>query len=172
MALTAKLTRLFGGTRPPQPAEAAYAAIVAEARQPAWFTRAGVPDSVDGRFDALALVLSLVLARAQREGDRVFEAALVDRFADDMDASFREMGVGDLSISKTVGQATGALGGRLTAYRDALASGAGLDEALARNLYRGAPPSPDALAAAHQLTGQLATRIDAAPWEAVAEGRW
>ena len=45
-----------------------YAAIVAEARRPEWYTGAAVPDTVDGRFDMLALVISLVMIRLEREG--------------------------------------------------------------------------------------------------------
>lgn len=170
MGLANKLKAAFGAA--PDTAAPAYAAAVRAARAETWFTAAAVPDTVDGRFDALALVLALTVIRAQGQREAAFEAALIDRFAADMDASFREMGVGDLSISKAVGQAVGALGGRITAYRDGLADPAALDEALTRNLYRGWAPSAAALAAARAETVRLARRLETAPWDAILAGRW
>lgn len=164
---------LTPATATPGPARAAYDAAVAHARREDWFASAQVPDSIDGRFDVLALVLALLVIRSQAEGDGAFEAALIDRFAEDMDASFREMGVGDLSISKAVGQAVGALGGRIGGYRAALADGgAGLDSALVRNLYRGTEPTGPALATAVVLVRDAAAAITAADWRQVTEGRW
>ena len=146
------------------PAEPAWRALVAEARRPAWYLEGAVPDSLDGRFDMVALMTSLVLLRAEAlEREARFQVALVERFVDDMDGSVRELGVGDMVVSKHIGRMTGALGGRLGAYRSALAPEAGpqdLNEALIRNLYRGQAPGAEALAWAatrvRQLQGQLA----------------
>ena len=55
-----------------------------------------------------------------------------------MDGSLRQLGFGDPALGKQVGHMVAALGGRLGAYRDALAGDTDLGEALARNLYRGA----------------------------------
>lgn len=131
------------------PAEPAWRAVVAEARVPDWYLAGGVPDTIDGRFDMVALIASLVLLRAESlEEEARFQVALVERFVDDMDGSVRELGVGDMVVSKHVGRMTGALGGRLGAYRSALAADAApeaLEDALARNLYRGAAPDAAAL---------------------------
>lgn len=170
MSFASKLQAAFA--LQPRPAAAAYSAAVATSRREHWFTIIGVPDTVDGRFDVLALVLSLMVLRAQHE-DRAFEAALVDRFAEDMDASFREMGVSDLSISKAVGKAVSALGGRVSAYRDAFVDGDDvLAGALTRNLYRGAAPDGVAHSAALRQARALAHEIGERSWADVAEGRW
>ena len=62
-----------------------YSAIVVEARRPDWY-RAGVPDTIDGRFDMVASVLSLVLLRLEREGPepRSSQTLLTETFVDDM----------------------------------------------------------------------------------------
>jgi len=171
MEMPRKFRDLFG-PRPAPPLAEGYARLVREARDPAWYEAAGVGDTVDGRFDVIALVFSLGVLRLQQLGRAQAEADLVDRFAEDMDASFREMGVGDLSISKAVGAAVAALGGRLTAYREALASDDALEAALVRNLYRGAEPGAVALAAAAARVRALHVRIGAAPAEALERGEW
>ena len=207
MSIAGNLTRALGlGPRPPRPAAALYARALELAREPSWFAAGGVADTLDGRFAMLAHVMALLILRLQALGLHQAEADVTDRFAADMDASLREVGVGDLSISKQVGATVGALGGRISALRSALADGEGpahageggergaahageggergaarvgeggergaaLDEALARNLYAGAVPSPDALAWAHRETRALAARFARADAAAIGAAR-
>ena len=139
------IDRLFG-TRRNDSAAPLYAAIVAQARQPHWYLDGAVPDTIDGRFDMIATVLSLVLIRLEADDStRAGQVALTECFIADMDAQLREQGVGDVGLGKQVGQMVSMLGGRLTAYRAALDAGE-LAPALDRNLYRGQAPGPEALA--------------------------
>lgn len=145
-----------------------YDAVVAEARRPEWYSGAGVPDTVDGRFDMLVLVLSLVMIRLERDGTwgREASARLTEVFVEDMDAHMRQWGVGDVVVGKKVGGLMGALGGRLGAYR-----GADRHDALLRNLYRGEAPAPTALAIAEAMVGALEGGLAIVPREALKEGR-
>lgn len=142
-----------------------YAAVVAQARRPEFYARLGVADSLDGRFDMIALHTVLVARRLDREGrgGRRLGQAVFGVLFDDMDRSLREMGVGDLAVGKRVKAMAKALFGRAKAYGDALdAGGEGLADALERNLYRSAPPPAAAVeamaayahAAAHGLDSQ------------------
>lgn len=155
------LSALLDRLRPRFPADSLYRAVVARARDPRWFTQGAVPDTVDGRFDMVALVFALVHRALEREdGGEQFLVNFTERFVDDMDSALREMGIGDMVVGKHVGRMMGALGGRLGAYRTALDSGEGLAEALVRNLYRGAEPSAEALDWAVGETKRLAAAID------------
>jgi cytochrome b pre-mRNA-processing protein 3 len=62
---------------------------------------------------------------------------LFDRFCQDMDDNFREMGVGDLTVPKEMLRIAEAFYGRAKAYDTALDAGdaAGLETALARNIF-------------------------------------
>ncbi len=165
--------RLFRPARTAPPGDALYRAIVAEARTPDWYLAGEVPDTVDGRFDAVALGLALVLLRLEREGEgqRQFSADLTERFIADMDGSLRELGIGDPTVGKQVGKMVSALGGRLGAYRDALAGGGeDLETALARNLYRGDRVDPAAVSWAARRTRALAERIGRVPLAALVAG--
>lgn len=145
-----------------------YDAVVAEARRPEWYTGAAVPDTVDGRFDMLALVLSLVMIRMEREGTwgREGSARLAELFVEDMDGHLRQWGVGDVIVGKKIGGLMGALGGRLGAYREP-----DRRAALIRNLYRDAPPPPAQLAVAEAMAGALEGGIAIVPRDALKEGR-
>ena len=59
-----------------------YNAVVAEARRPDWYLAGKVPDTLDGRFDMVAAVLSLVLLRLEEEGEagRAPSAFLTESF--------------------------------------------------------------------------------------------
>lgn len=165
------LSRLFS---PPSPPLAdLWHAIVALAREPGWYVQHQVADTIDGRFDMVALVACLVLLRFERDGEMGAHAVLTERFVEDMDGSLRDIGIGDMVIGKHMGRVIGALGGRLGGYRAALAADAPADalaEALARNVYRGNPPQGAPEALAHAVRA-LAARIDRAPLEQLKAGR-
>ncbi len=134
-------------------AVALYAAVVAAARSPWFYSHGAVPDTVDGRFDMVALIIAVVLVRLEQTGEPTMDVRqrLREIFVDDMDQSVREMGVGDLSVGRHVKKMMGALDGRLMAYRPSLLMGdqPALMAALERNLYRGEPASnhaPDMVA--------------------------
>lgn len=160
--------RLTGGGRDRAELRPLYEAVTAEARRPEWYTGAAVPDTLDGRFDMLALVLSLVLIRLEREGagGRDAAARLTEVFIDDMDGTMRELGHGDLIVGKRVGALMSQLGGRLGAYRGGVRR-----EALVRNLYRGQQPAAGALTTVEAMVGALEAGLAIVPYDALLAGR-
>jgi cytochrome b pre-mRNA-processing protein 3 len=163
-----RLTRR-GTVQPPM--DALYRAVVAVAREPRWYTAGAVPDTLDGRFDMVVLVLSLVLLRLEHEpGAETAVVALTERFVADMDGSLRQIGVGDLGVGKQVGRMVGALGGRLGAYRNVFAGTEALADALTRNLYRGAVPGDEALAWTEAAAHELKHRVDTTPLDRLLGG--
>jgi cytochrome b pre-mRNA-processing protein 3 len=135
---------LFRRKRRDDSIERLYGAIVAQARQPAFYASLQVPDTVDGRLDMIVLHAVLVLERLDREGEatRGIGQALFDRFCQDMDDNLREMGVGDLAVPKQMQRIAGVFYGRAKAYQAALLARepAALVETLRRNIY-GEDPS-------------------------------
>lgn len=166
------LRRLFGrGER--DALTPLYRAVVAEARRPAWYRDGLVPDTLDGRFDMVAAVLSLVLLRLEEEGEpaRAASAHLTELFVEDMDGQLRESGIGDVVVGKHIGRMMSALGGRLGAYRDAFSSG-DLADTIARNIYRGAPTRDAAAAMVREELLALRARLASGPASALIAGDW
>jgi cytochrome b pre-mRNA-processing protein 3 len=119
--------------------DALYGMIVAQARSEAFYRDYGVPDTVLGRLDMIVLHLVLLLrqlntaqAAAPAIGQRLF-----DRFCQDIDDNFREMGVGDLTVPKEMRRVAEAFYGRAKAYEAALTGGdaAALEGAVTRNVF-------------------------------------
>jgi cytochrome b pre-mRNA-processing protein 3 len=150
--------RLF--RRTPDPREALlplWHAVVGRARDAHWFVDGAVPDTLDGRFDMVALVLALVLLRIEEDPDHGRDGVLLTEvFVADMDGQMRQIGFGDMIVGKQIGQIMSALGGRIGAYRAGADDAGAMAAALVRNLYRGEAPAPDALA--HVMTAAAALR--------------
>jgi cytochrome b pre-mRNA-processing protein 3 len=125
---------------------ALYGMIVAQARNPAFYRNYGVPDTVEGRLEMVALHAMLFVHRVAGEPPQVRRLGqdLFDAFCADMDASLREMGVGDLAVPRKMREIGEAFYGRQAAYGAALAAaGDGpLAAALARNVF-GKPAGSD-----------------------------
>jgi cytochrome b pre-mRNA-processing protein 3 len=125
-----------------------YGAVVAAARQPAFYRQYRVPDTPEGRFEMVALVLFLVMERVKRvapDGAALTQGA-IEAFVTDMDDCMREMGVGDLTVSKKVKRAAAAFYERAGYYRGHLGSGDATDAStnglaadLARFVFAGQP---------------------------------
>jgi len=134
--------------------EPLYRAIVAAGRDPGWYRDGQVADTMDGRFDMLAAVTAMVMLRLEDEGEsgRSPSVLLAELFIDDMDATLRQIGVGDHVVGKHVGKMMGALGGRLTALRAARAGEGNFEDVVSRNVFHESPPSEEAL---HWVSGRL-----------------
>jgi cytochrome b pre-mRNA-processing protein 3 len=161
------LSKLFGDPRDRSTMMPLYHAVVAEARQPDWYREPQVPDTMDGRFDVVALVLCFVLLRLEREDEagKVPSVLLTEVFIDDMDGTMREVGFGDLVVGKRVGGIMGMLGGRLGAYRDG-----DRRTAVIRNVYRDAPAGDASVNKMVAMADALEARINAVPLAQLLKG--
>lgn len=148
------LKRLFGSGEPDPKLRLVplYNQIVVHARAPHWYIEGQVPDSIDGRFDMIAAIFSLVLLRLEEAGQTHAQdmAHLTELLVDDMDGQLREVGIGDMIVGKHIGKLMGAVGGRLGAFREAMADPAKLDNAILRNIYRAETAETTALAHVRQ----------------------
>lgn len=164
--------RIFGEKQQRAPLQPLYAAIVARGRDPSWYREGQVPDTIDGRFDMISSLLSLVLLRLEQEGEAARDSSvlLTEIFIDDMDATLRQIGIGDYVVGKHVGRMMSAVGGRLGAFRTARAAGS-LRESVARNIFHEAPPSDEALAFVSGGLERFAAALDAQPTAELLDGK-
>jgi cytochrome b pre-mRNA-processing protein 3 len=163
------LARLFRSK--PDPREALrplWHRVVDISREPDWYAACGVADTVPGRFDMITAVLALVLLRLERDDCAAESALLAELFVEDMDGQLRESGVGDIVVGKRIGKLMASLGGRLGAYRAALADEPALDGTLERNVTLLEGHGPQALAARLR---RLADKLSALDKREVLAGR-
>jgi cytochrome b pre-mRNA-processing protein 3 len=143
---------------------AAYAAIVARARDPALFAGWGVPDTLDGRFELLALHAFLVLNRLKPEpAAKDFAQTLFDIMFADLDRGVREMGATDIGVGKQVKAMARGFYGRIAAYEKGLGDETELTAALRRNLFGTVAPTSDHVAAAARYVRAQAAALASVP---------
>jgi cytochrome b pre-mRNA-processing protein 3 len=128
-----------------------YDEVVKQARTPRLYSELGVPDTPEGRFEMVALHAALLMRRLRAAGGpgRALGQALFDLMFADMDASMRELGVGDLGVGKQVQRLAGQFYARLAALDDAFGKDdmSALGPILRANVYHGGPaPSGEQVA--------------------------
>jgi len=105
-------------------ARSLYGSIVTQARSRAIYRDWRVPDTIEGRFEMIALHLILVLHRLAREGEdgHLLGRALTEIVATDIDDNLREMTIGDMAVPREVKRAIAAIQDRHAAYAPAIAA--------------------------------------------------
>ena len=168
------LADLFRRATETDAAHRLYLEVVRQARQPQFFAALGVPDTVQGRFEMIALHAFLVLHRLKRQHEMSAGLAqqLFDVMFDDMDRNLREMGTGDLGVGKRVKRLAEQFYGRIAAYEAGLAADeAGLCRALARNIYGAEAPDAGAVRAMADYLRREADALGAVPLAELLAGR-
>ena len=146
-------------------AERLYAACLQAARQPGLFTGFGVADTIQGRFEMLALHLFPVLYRLMHApgDDPALARDLSEAFVNDMDAAFREIGVSDVGVPRRMKALYRSFAGRISAYKEGLEAGKdALAAAVARNVFPdGAAGDSETGAHALALAAYLRAAVEA-----------
>jgi cytochrome b pre-mRNA-processing protein 3 len=157
------LTSLFR-RHPDAAVLALYAAMVKAARAPVFFAAWQVPDTLDGRFEMIAVIAFLVLQRLKPAPEAAgFAQALHDTMFADFDRNLREMGASDLGVGRQVKTMAKSFYGRIRAYERGLAGAENLDEALRRNLFGTTTPQPAQIVAAAAYLRRAAAALETVP---------
>lgn len=128
----------FQSSRANLDADRLLLAVSAVSRQPALFAPSRIPDTLRGRFEAMALLGSLAMIRLRVEPNtEALAQAFTDKLFSGFDAGLREAGTGDLAVAKRMRGLAGSFYGRLAAYSTAIeASDApALARAIGRNVF-------------------------------------
>ena len=167
--------RIFGRPAQDQVPMALYSAAVRQARSSAFYLEGGVPDTLEGRFEMVALHACLLLRRLREGGPEGKEAGqeLFDILFDDMDQTLREMGVGDLSVGKKIKSLASSFYGRMRAYDEGFKDedGGTLAAALLRNVFDGNEAAGDKAGALASYMRRAEAALQAQDVAQIAAGR-
>ena len=167
----------FRRSRVEEDADRLLAAVRAASRQPAMFGAGRIPDTLQGRFEAVTLHAGLALFRLRADATATDLAQIfTDKLFREFDAGLREEGVGDTSVSKRMHTLAGDFYGRVQAHSTAIEAGdrTALAAALERNI--GLTSAFAALLAAHlfataerQASEPFPSMFEIAAWPRFAE---
>ena len=139
------ISRLFRRNPWVKPARLLYTSVIEQSRHPVFYTDCCVDDTVEGRFDLLALHAFLVLRRLKKAPDNtnVLSQTFFDLMFADLDVNLRELGVGDMGMGRRIRKLAESFYGRIAAYDSGLDSDDDelLKSAIDRNLYMNTPVS-------------------------------
>jgi cytochrome b pre-mRNA-processing protein 3 len=111
--------------------------LSARARATVFYRELRVPDTMDGRFDMVALHAWIALKQLKKSGLDAAAQALTDALFLGFDEALREQGISDVGMGRRMKAMANAFYGRLAAY-DRAKDKEQMAEALARNVWRGA----------------------------------
>ena len=151
-----------------------YSSVVAQARQPYFYTDLAVPDTPDGRYDMIMIHAFLLLHRLKQDLPNTEEIsqAVFDIMFEDMDKSLREMGAGDVGIGRRIKEMAKGFYGRIAAYEDGLnRDDDSLNLALQRNVYRQSIAEDDQVRALSSYMRREAVNLSNQPIEALLTGK-
>ena len=117
-----------------------YQKIVNVSRNKVFYTKLNVPDTLDGRYDLLALFSIILTFSLSRSGSKGIELSqiLFDKIFLDLDLSLRELGAGDAGVNIKIKDMIKSYMGRQKAYcacfeKDNYIE---LEKSVIRNIYR------------------------------------
>jgi cytochrome b pre-mRNA-processing protein 3 len=159
-------------------APAVYTRIVAAARAPVLYRVFRVADTIEGRYEMIALHAVLLLRRLRQGGTAELRPqsklaqSVVDYMAADLDRSMRELGVGDLSVSRHMKHLGEGLYGRADKYDTALdrQDGGALAKALLRNVYDDDDPGDGIMGQFAAYVARQDRHLAAQPADAILAG--
>lgn len=156
----------FSPSRASQDAERLLVQVTNASRDPALFGEGRAPDTLEGRFELVALHAALALLRLRKAPEaEPLAQAFVDALFRHLDSGLREEGVGDLAVPKRMHRLASVFYGRADAYAEALAANAtALQAVLTRNVLCGNTAFAEVLASRVQRLTDAQSSWD---WQAL-----
>ena len=117
-----------------------YQKIIDVSRNKVFYSKFNVPDTLDGRYDLLALFSIILTFSLSRTGEKGIELSqiLFDRIFLDLDLSLREMGAGDAGVHIKIKDMIKSYMGRQKSYCNCFETNDffKLKKSLINNVYR------------------------------------
>ncbi len=165
------LSRLFSQKSGPKSVAARlFDQLNRQSRQIELFAEGRVPDTFEGRFEAVTLHAAILMRRLKVAGPSGARAAqkLFENIFSNFDYAFREAGVGDLIVGKKMRKLAEGFYGRIRAYESAFDVEGNVSEVISRNLMVDA--SEEDLRAATRYTEAAVAALDAQSEESLFAG--
>ena len=164
--------RLFEHRRLQHAADNLYGAIVAQARRTFFYSELGVPDTVTGRFELLALHVFVFMERMREGPVEPITQAVTDTFFREQDLAMREMGVADLKVPRRMHRLADDFYARSAQYRECIdaCDRERLAGVIAAGILDREAADPDAWALADYMSAALKL-LNEQPEEAFRAGR-
>ena len=117
-----------------------YQKIAHFSRDKIFYTKYNIPDTIDGRFDVMVLVTVIIIYRLSKIKTVGLDLSqkIFDLIFKDLDYSLRELGAGDVSVTKNMRKFISSYMGRQKVYIEAFKKNnlSALNLIIENNVYR------------------------------------
>jgi len=119
------------------PHEALYKKILVQSYNDMFFNDLEVKNDINGRFEIIILHIFIVFNSLDKNNseNKLFKQNLLETFIDELESTYRELGISDNTFSKKMKIAAKSMYGRLSIYSDTINDRKSFDEALLRNIW-------------------------------------
>ena len=119
------------------PHEALYKKILVHSYNEWFFKDLEVKNDINGRFEIIILHIFIVFNSLDKNNseNKLFKQNLLETFIDELESTYRELGISDNTFSKKMKIAAKSMYGRLSIYSDTINDRKSFEEALLRNIW-------------------------------------
>ena len=140
------------------PHEALYKKILVQSYNDWFFKDLEVKNDINGRFEIIILHIFIIFNSLDQNNNenKLFKQNLLETFIDELESTYRELGISDNTFSKKMKIAAKSMYGRLSIYSDTINDRKSFDEALLRNIW---PLDKDLTNKVHKLSEYVYKKI-------------
>ena len=119
------------------PHEVLYKKILVQSYKDWFFKDLEVKNDINGRFEIIILHIFIIFNSLDQNNseNKLFKQNLLETFIDELESTYRELGISDNTFSKKMKIAAKSMYGRLHIYSDTINDRKSFDEALLRNIW-------------------------------------
>ena len=119
------------------PHETLYKKILVHSYNDWFFKDLEVKNDINGRFEIIILHIFIIFNSLDQNNseNKLFKQNLLETFIDELESTYRELGISDNTFSKKMKIAAKSMYGRLSIYSNTINDRKSFDEALLRNIW-------------------------------------
>ena len=119
------------------PHEALYKKVLVQSYNDWFFKDLEVKNDINGRFEIIILHIFIIFNSLDQNNseNKIFKQNLLETFIDELESTYRELGISDNTFSKKMKIAAKSMYGRLNIYSDTIDDSKSFNEALLRNIW-------------------------------------
>jgi len=119
------------------PHEALYKKLLVQSYNDWFFKDLEVKNDINGRFEIIILHIFIIFNSLDQKNNenKLFKQNLLETFIDELESTYRELGISDNTFSKKMKIAAKSMYGRLSVYSDTINDKKSFEEALLRNIW-------------------------------------
>ena len=119
------------------PHEVLYKKILVQSYNDWFFKDLEVQNDINGRFEIIILHIFIIFNSLEKKNseNKLFKQNLLETFIDELESTYRELGISDNTFSKKMKIAAKSMYGRLSIYSNTINDRKSFDEALLRNIW-------------------------------------